>query len=170
MSLVEKLGICKKSVLDTDYGIDELSLKINDLKRTRKFDKLYSQSRQVSQLVKGFREKDSVLEFTKKPDIFSAFSGRGDIFMKESTETEKQIEVIYKAKYEEFWLVLTVSIIAFLVMIPMLFFNVIQLHWIFLFMGFIILVTVFKIFLFRNDLIGLEKELNDLMKLINNNA
>ncbi|PKP31424.1 MAG: hypothetical protein CVT99_08750 [Bacteroidetes bacterium HGW-Bacteroidetes-16] len=169
MSLVEKLGIYKKSVLDTDYRIDELSLKINDLKRIRKFDKLDSRSRQISQLVKGFREKDSVIEFTKTPDIFSAFSGRGDILVRESTLTEKQIEVIYKAKYEEFWFVLIVAIIAFLVMITMLYFNAIQLYWIFLFMGFFILVSGFKIFLFRNDIIGLEKELNDLMKLINNN-
>lgn len=168
MSLVIKLGIYKQSVLDTKYKIDELSLKINELKNTRKFDKLDSRSRQISQLLKGYRKKDSLIEFTKTPDIFSTFSGRGDIFMSEST-SEKHIKVTYKSKYEEFWFVLIVAIIGILVMIPMLYFNVIQFYWIFLFMGFLILVSGFKIFLLRNDIIGLEKELNDLMKLINNN-
>lgn len=169
MKIIEKLGLVKKVRLDFENGIEDLHCKLIEMKNNKKFDKFNNQQRQIYQLLNGLEKIDSTIRFIKTPDIFSAFSGRGEIHITDSMITKNEIEIEFKAKYNEMWFVLGSFVFLLMIYTPFILLGLSETYWILITIGFFAIVTTFKIFLFKNDIKKLEREFYNLLGLINNN-
>ena len=169
MSIIEKLGLIRKVKIKFTNGIEELNSQLIELKKNTKFNKYNNKQRQISNLINGFEKKETMLRFVKTPDIFSAFSGRGEILIINSENSKNELDIELKSKYKEMWFVLGLFIFMSLIFLPMVIFGQYEFYWIFIIVGFFTIVSTFKIYLFRNDVKKLEEEFNNLLESINNN-
>ncbi|MBI9058622.1 MAG: hypothetical protein JEZ01_12730 [Labilibaculum sp.] len=166
MNTIEKLGLKKKVRLEFPNGIEGLNLKLTELKMNKKFDKFNYKQRQISKLLKGFEKNESTIRFLKTPDIFSAFSGRGKIQIINSDISRNNIEIEFKAEYNEMWFVMGLFIFCTLIFFPIILYGHYETYWIFILIGFFAIVSFLKIFQFKNDIKKLEEEFNNLLRLI----
>ena len=169
MNIFEKWGLLKTVRMDFTNGIEGLYSTLVELKANIKFDKFSNKQRQIYQLLKGLEKIDSTIKFVKTPDIFSAFTGRGEIHIRDSVITKNEIEIEFKAKYNEMWFVLGLFVFLLMIYTPFILLGLFETYWILITVGFFAIVTIFKIFLFKNDIKKLESEFNNLLGLINNN-
>jgi hypothetical protein len=169
MKMIEKWRLIKKVRLDFENGIKDLHCKLVDLKNNKKIDKFDNRQRQIYQLLKGLEIKESAIRFVKTPDIFSTFSGRGEIHVTDSMYTKNEIEIEFKSKYKEMWFVFGLFVFLLMISTPFILLGLLEIFWILITIGFFAIVATFKIFLLKNDIKKLEGEFKNLLGLINNN-
>lgn len=166
MKILKTWGLIRTVSMQFNNGTEALYPLLTGLKNSKRFDKFSHEQRQIHQLLKRLEKKNGIITMKKTPDIFSAFSGRGEIQIKDSKIKSNEIEIEFKSRYEELWIVLATFIIMSVFYSVFVYLELFKFYWIFVLFGGLVIFLIIKIFMLRRDVNKLEAEFNLLLKYI----
>lgn len=166
MKILKTWGLIRTVRMQFNNGTEALYPLLSGLKNSKRLDKFPFEQRQIHQLLKRLEKKNRIITMKKTPDIFSAFSGRGEIQIKDSESTSNEIEIGFKSRYNELWGVLALFIIISVFYSLFVYLELFKFYWIFVLFGGLVIFLIVKIFMLRSDINKLEAEFNLLLKYL----